>query len=216
MAWTVDWRKVRLGQRLQAFLPVFLLGTLALFTYWLVQNSPILSEQAGEAKPSAKPNAYFHRFRLIGLGPSGDWDLQLTGARAMHRADIERYDIEEPQLFKRDAQTGVQTEGRAQKGQVNESGTQVQLFGNAIIHRPAYKGVDGTMNKAFEIRSDYLLLDDHRHAVETNRPVTLTQGQDRFSAERMLALQKEGKLELDGRVRGTLVPPPQTPAGKDQ
>ena len=216
MALTVDWRKVRLGQRLQALLPVLLLGTLALFTYWLVKNSPILSEQAGDAKPSAKPDAYFHRFRLIGFGSLGEWDMQLTGARALHRADVERYDIEEPQLFKRDAQTGVPTEGRALKGQVNESGTQVQLFGNAIIHRPAHKGVDGTMKKAFEIRSDYLLLDDDRHALETNRPVTINQGQDRFSAERMLALQQDGKLELDGRVRGTLVPPPKTPASKDQ
>jgi lipopolysaccharide export system protein LptC len=216
MALTADWYKLRWGQRLQSWLPVILLGTLALFTYWLVQNSPIMADPSGDAKPSVKPNAYFHQFRLIGFGPLGEWDMQLTGARASHRADIERYDIEEPQLFKRDAQTGVQTQGRALKGQVNESGTQVQLFGNAVLQRPAHKGVDGAMNKAFEIRSDYLLLDDERHALETNRPVTITQGQDRFSAGRMLALQRDGKLELVGRVRGTLMPPVRTPASQSQ
>jgi lipopolysaccharide export system protein LptC len=99
---------------------------------------------------------------------------------------------------------------------VNDAGSKVQLFGQAVIQRPAHKAPNGEMSKALEIRSDYLLLDDDRQALETDRPVVIAQGQDRFSAERMLALQKDGKLELDGRVRGTLVPPPKTPAGKDQ
>ena len=41
MASTADWHKAHLGQQLQALLPVLLLGSLALLTYWLVQNSPI-------------------------------------------------------------------------------------------------------------------------------------------------------------------------------
>ena len=44
MASTADWHKAHLGQQLQALLPVLLLGSLALLTYWLVQNSPILAE----------------------------------------------------------------------------------------------------------------------------------------------------------------------------
>ena len=216
MASTADWHKLRLGQRLQALLPVLLLGTLALFTYWLVRNSPIMAEEEKSRVANVKPNAYFHQFRLISFDLRGEWEMQATGTRATHRADLERYDIDSPRMSRRDAQTGAQTQVSAQRAQVNDEGSKVQLFGQAVIQRPPHKAPNGELSKALEIRSDYLLLDDHRHAVETNRPVTLTQGQDRFSAERMLALQKEGKLELDGRVRGTLVPPPQTPAGKDQ
>jgi len=115
MAWTVDWRKVRLGQRLQALLPVLLLGSLALLTYWLVQNSPILAEDTSGQSASVKPNAYFHRFRLVSFGAKGEWEMQLSGQRASHRADIERYDIDAPQLLRRDSQTGAATQVSAQR-----------------------------------------------------------------------------------------------------
>ena len=216
MASTADWHKLRLGQRLQALLPVLLLGTLALFTYWLVRNSPIMAEEEKSRVANVKPNAYFHQFRLISFDLRGEWEMQATGTRATHRADLERYDIESPRISRRDVQTGAQTQVSAQRAQVNDAGSKVQLFGQAVIQRPAHKAPNGEMSKALEIRSDYLLLDDDRQALETDRPVVIAQGQDRFSAERMLALQKDGKLELDGRVRGTLVPPPKTPAGKDQ
>ena len=216
MASTADWHKAHLGQQLQALLPVLLLGSLALLTYWLVQNSPILAEDTSAQSASVKPNAYFHRFRLVSFGAKGEWEMQLSGHRASHRADIERYDIDAPQLLRRDTQTGAATQVSAQKGRINESGSVVQLYGQAVIQRPAHLGVNGVPSKAFEIRSEYLLLDDDRHALETNQPVVITQGQDRFSAERMLALQQDGKLELNGRVRGTLMPPVKPPVRASQ
>ena len=98
MASTADWHKAHLGQQLQALLPVLLLGTLALFTYWLVRNSPIMAEEEKSRVANVKPNAYFHQFRLISFDLRGEWEMQATGTRATHRADLERYDIESPRI----------------------------------------------------------------------------------------------------------------------
>lgn len=216
MASTIDWRQLHLGQRLQAWLPVGLLGALALFSYWLVQNSPIMGGNEPSGPPSVKPNAYFYNFRLTGFGRDGQWEMQLNGQRASHREDLQRYDIDVPKILKRSPQSGLQTHVSARQGQINESGTVARLFEQAIIYRPSQKASDGSLSKPFEIRSDYLLLDDDRQALETDRPVVITQDQDRFSAERMLALQQDGKLTLDGKVRGTLMPRPNTSVKRDQ
>ncbi len=216
MASTIDWHQLRLGQRLQAWLPVGLLGALALFSYWLVQNSPILGVNEPARSPSVKPNAYFYNFRLIGFGRDGQWEMQINGQRASHREDLQRYDIDAPKMLKRSPESGLQTHVSARRGQVNESGTVVRLYEQAIVYRPSQKASNGSLSKPFEIRSDYLLLDDDRQALETDRPVVITQDQDRFTAERMLALQQDGKLNLDGKVRGIMMPRPNTPVRRDQ
>jgi hypothetical protein len=64
----------------------------------------------------------------------------------------------------------------------------------------------GKKQEALEIRSEYLMLDDRRQVLETHLPVFLKKGANEISAERLRALQLDGKLELEGRVRGTLGP----------
>jgi lipopolysaccharide export system protein LptC len=216
MAWTIDWRQLRLGQRMQAWLPVWLLGALALFSYWLVENSPILNATEPDRPASIKPNAYFYNFRLIGYGRDGKWEMQMNGQRASHREDLQHYDIDAPKMLKRSPESGVLTQVSAQRGQINESGTVARLFEQAVVYRPRQKAADGTVSKPLEIRSEYLLLDDERHALQTDRPVVITQDQDQFRAEHMLALQQDGKLTLDGHVRGTLMPRANTPVRRDQ
>jgi lipopolysaccharide export system protein LptC len=216
MASITDWRRLQVGQRLQAWLPVWLLGALALFSYWLVQNSPITHTTESDRPPSVKPNAYFYNFRIIGYGRDGQWEMQMKGQRASHREDLQRYDIDAPRMLKRSPDSGVLTQVSARRGQINESGTVAHLFEQAVIDRPRQKASDGTWSKPLEIRSEYLLLDDERHALQTDQPVVITQDQDQFKAEHMLALQTDGKLTLDGNVRSTLMPRSKTPVKRDQ
>lgn len=204
MALITEWRRLRM--RLQALLPLALLGVLALVTYWLVQNSPILAEPEADARGKAKPDAYFHRFKLVSFDEKGQWLVQMTGQQAWHRDDVEVYEIEQPRMIKQDEVTRVKTVVSAQRARTNEDGTQVQLFGDALIRRDAQVDAKGVKQDMFEIRSDYLLLDDQRQAMESHLPVTVKRGSDEMSAERMTALQLDGKLQLEGRVRGTLAP----------
>lgn len=207
MTWTVDrlWRMFA-GLRLQGFLPAVLLGFLALLTYWLVQNSPIINEADAPQVKSNKPDAFFYRFRLVGFDEHGDWRLQIDGAQAWHRPDVESYEIDRPQIIQRNDKNRVLTSVRADKARTDDDGTVVQLFGNAQIRRDGYTDAQGKRQEPLDVRSEYLMLDDRRQTVETHLPVTIVRGADQLSAGRLVAQQLDGILQLEGRVHGTLAP----------
>jgi lipopolysaccharide export system protein LptC len=207
MASTVDraWRLIG-GLRLQGFLPAVMLGLLALLTYWLVQNSPIINDSQAPASKSSKPDAFFYNFRLVGFDERGNWRMQIEGAQAWHRPDLESYEIDRPQMTKRNEKTGELTSVRADKARTNDDGKVVQLFGQAHIQRAGYTDAQGKKQDAMDVRSDYLLLDDLRQTVETHLPVTIVKGSDRLSANRLSARPFDGTLQLEGRVQGTLAP----------
>ncbi len=207
MALTADrlWRLLA-GLRLQGFLPAVLLGFLALLTYWLVQNSPILNESDPPKAKSSKPDAFFYHFRLVGFDERGDWRLQIDGAQAWHRPDVESYEIDRPQIIQRNEKSRVLTLVRADKARTDDDGTVVQLFGNAQIQRDGYIDAQGKKQDPLDVRSEYLMLDDRRQTVETHLPVTIVRGADQLSAGRLLAQQLDGVLQLEGRVQGTLAP----------
>jgi len=206
MLWTVDWRPF--SQRLQGLVPVTLLGLLALITYWLAQNSPILSDAGAERRDSGKPDAYFHQFRMVSFDHQGQWLMQISGDHARHTDQKDMYDIEEPRMLKRAKAGDPPMRLSASRARASDEGQQLELFGQALIEQEAYVDERGQKREGREIRSEYLLLDDHRQALETHLPVTLSRGADVFSAERLQALQKENRVQLEGRVRGVLMPRP--------
>jgi lipopolysaccharide export system protein LptC len=206
MASTTDFGWRALGLRLQALLPALLLGLLALLTYWLVQNSPIINDSEAPAPKSSKPDAFFYRFNLIGFDERGDWRIQISGDRAWHRPDLESYEIDRPNIVKRDDKTRALTVVRANKARSDEDGTVVQLFGQAEVKRGAYTDAQGKSQDPMDVRSDYLQIDDRSQTVETHMPVTIVRGGDQLSAGRLQAQQLDGTLKLEGRVHGTLVP----------
>lgn len=206
MASTTDrgWRTLSL--RLQGLLPAVMLGLLALLTYWLVQNSPIINDTDPPAAKGTKPDAFFYRFKLVGFDERGDWQMQIDGAQAWHRPDLESYEIDRPLITKRDDKTRVITSVRADKARTDDDGTVVQLFGHAQVRRDGYTDAQGKKQDPLEVRSDYLMLDDRRQIVETHLPVTIVRGTDQLSAGRLVAQQLDGTLQLEGRVHGTLAP----------
>ena len=206
MAWTSDLR--RLAHHLQGFLPITLLGTLVLMTYWLVQNSPIWADASPEPHTSAKPDAYFHRFRIVRFDEQGQWLLQITGDRAQHLSQEDRYEIDQPRMLRRSQADGPPMRMSADRAVARDEGKTLELIGEAVIEQDPYIDALGIKRPVQEVRSQYLLLDEPRQVVQTHLPVTLIRGSDVFKADQMLALQKENRLELAGRVRGTLAPRP--------
>lgn len=206
MAWTTELR--RLIERAQGLLPIVLLGALALVTYWLVQNSPILGDAGSERPVSAKPDAYFHHFRIVGFDQQGQWLMQISGDRAQHRVHQDTYEIEQPRMLKRSHADAAPMRLSAERALASEEGRRMELFGQALIEQEADADARGQKKAVQELRSEYLLIDDRKQTVETQQPVTLVRGSDVFKADRMVASQQENRLQMDGRVRGTLMPRP--------
>lgn len=195
----------RVWDRMTMYLPIILMGLLALGTYWLARNTPSLGGNGGVERPLAHEPDYFLRgFSVKTFDPKGRLKSEIYGREARHFPDTDTTEIDEPRIRQYN-ERGAVTIATAQRAISNGDGTEVQLIGDAVVTRePAPNGAEAA--PALEIRSEFLhaFMDEER--VRTHKRVTLRRGQDVFEADGMEYDNLERVLEMRGNVRGTLQP----------
>jgi lipopolysaccharide export system protein LptC len=194
-----------LWDRLSLYLPVGLMGLVALGTYWLVQSTPV-SRAPGVVLPARHEPDYFMReFSVRTFGEAGRLKSEVFGAAARHYPDTDTLEIDTVRIRAFD-ERGLLTTATANRALTNSDGSEVQLFGKALIVRDAQLNRTGQSTPRIEFRGEYLhaFLDTDR--VVSNRPVELRRGRDVFQAESMDYDNVQRAMVLQGRVRGTLVP----------
>jgi len=199
----------RSWDRLTLYLPVILMGLMALGTYWLARTTPSLgTPQAAEA-PTHEPDYFMRGFSVRSFDPAGRLKSEIFGAEARHFPDTDTLEIQDPRIRSFNAQ-GVLTVATARKAISNADGSQVQLIGDAVVTREAAQTASGPAPR-LEIRSEFLhaFLDTER--VRTHRPVVLSRGGDEFRADHLDYDNLDRVLEMQGRVRGTIAPQRTTP-----
>ena len=95
----------------------------------------------------------------------------------------------------------------ARRALSNGDGSEVQLFGDAVVTREASSDAQGhaaCRDWSSAANSCMCSLDTER--VKSHKPVELTRGSDRFTADSMDYDNLNQVMELRGRVRGVLVP----------
>ena len=102
--------------------------------------------------------------------------------------------------------TGTLTHATAQRGLSNGDASEIQLFGNAIVTRDATVDASGKAIPQLQFKGEFLhaFLDTER--VRSHLPVVLTRGADRFTGDSMDYDSKTGIANLQGRVKGLLMP----------
>ena len=192
----------RAWDRLSIYLPVILMGLMALGTYWLVRSTPSLGAVAADAPPTHDPDYFMRRFSVKSFDPAGRLKSELQGQEARHYPDTDTLEIDQPRIRSYN-ERGVLTVATARRAISNADGSQVQLIGDAVVTR---EGVDaqGRPLPALEIRGEFLhaYLDVER--VRSDQPVQLRRGGDAFSADTLAYDNLDRLLLMQGRVRGTL------------
>lgn len=186
------------------YLPVLLMGLLALGTWWLVRNAPQAPNVAATAPATSGPDYFMRQFSVQRFDPTGRLESEVQGQMARHYPSTDTLEIDQVRIQARTAQ-GQQTLASANRGLSNADGSEVQLFGNALITREAPRA--GRAQPRMEFRGEFLHLWPQVERVRSHQPVRLTRGQDQFTADTMEYNHLEQVLELRGRVRGTLMPP---------
>ena len=196
--------------RTTLYLPILLTAALALGTYWLVRNAPKLLEPTAAAAPTHEPDYFMRGFDINNFLPSGELRSELFGKEGRHFPDTDTIEVDELRL-RSISPEGLTTRASANRGLSNGDGSEVQLFGNAIVVREAAAGTGGRAVPRLEFRGEFLhaFLDTER--VQSNKPVTLTRGSDQFTADAFDYDSASGIANLQGRVRGVLMPA--APAG---
>ncbi|MBB1604189.1 LPS export ABC transporter periplasmic protein LptC [Variovorax sp. UMC13] len=193
--------------RVTIYLPVILTALLALGTYWLVRNAPKLLEPTVKEAPTHDPDYFMRGFVVKNFLPSGDLRSELFGKEGRHYPDNDTMEVDQVRM-RAISPEGLVTQATANRGLSNGDGSEIQLFGNAIVVREAATGSSGRAVPRLEFRGEFLhaYLDTER--VTSNKPVTLIRGTDRFTADTLDYDNLSGVANLQGRVRGQLMPSP--------
>ena len=205
---------LRIGfDRVTIYLPIIMTAALALGTYWLVRNAPKLLEPTVEEAPVHEPDFFMRGFVVKSFLPNGDLRSELAGKEGRHFPDTDTLEVDQVRIRSVSVQ-GLTTRASADRGLSNGDGTEVQLFGNAVVVRDAAVAAGGKALPKLEFRGEFLHAFVDTERFTSNKPVTLTRGPDRFTADALDYDNLSGVANLRGRVRGQLVPAATLPPGK--
>ena len=197
----------RTWDALSVYLPIVLMGLMAMSTYWLVRNTPEVREAELEAAPRHVPDYFMRDFSVRVFGQDGKLKSEMLGVEGRHFPDTDTLEIDKPRIRILGAE-GRLTTATAQRGLINADGSEVQLFERAVVVREASTNAQGQVVPRSEMQSDFLHLFANTEQVRSHLPVVLVRGRgDRFTADAMDYDNLDRVIELKGRVRGTLQPP---------
>lgn len=201
------WMRVRrLWDWFSVYLPIVLMGFLALITYWLVRTAPKPLEPEVQAAAKHEPDYYMHDFVLKVYGIDGKLKSEVIANEGRHFPDTDTLELDQPRVRVFNAQ-GRLTLARAARGISNADGSEVQLFEHAVLVREAFTDDKGETQVRSELQSEFLHLFANTERIRTHLPVLIVRGErDRFTADKMDFDNLDQLMQLNGRVRGTLVP----------
>ncbi|WP_404300948.1 LPS export ABC transporter periplasmic protein LptC [Alicycliphilus denitrificans] len=197
----------RTWEHLSLYLPVLLMGLLALGTWWLVRNAPQPPPLVVARPMSHEPDYYMRDFAVKSFDASGSLQNDIRGTLARHYADTDTLEIDQMRMRSVHADGRVTT-ASANRALSNGDGSEVQLFGNAIVTREAVARAGRTALPRLELRGEFLHAWVNEERVRSNQPVTLKRGADTFTADSLDYNNLDQILDLRGRVRGMLMPAP--------
>ncbi len=202
-------RPQHLWDRASVYLPVLLMGLLALGSWWLVRSAPSAATSAPKASRGHEPDYFMQGFTVKNFGASGDLLSEVSGDVGRHFPDTDTLEIEGMRLHSVDA-AGRQTRASAKRALSNADGTEVQLFGDARVVREPLAATSGASGAPAQPRltfaGEFLHVWPQEERVESTQPVTLTRGKDTFEADGLQYDNARQVLELKGNVRGSLMP----------
>ena len=196
----------RWADRFAAYLPIVLMGLMAMTTYWLVRNAPVETEALSERPPRHVPDYYMHDFTVKVFGADGRLKSEVVGTEGRHFPDTDTLEIDEPRIRILNAD-GRLTTAVAKRGLINADGSEAQLFDKAVVVREPMTNKQGVTLPRTELQSDFLHMFANTEEVRSHLPVVLVRGAgDRFTGDGLAYDNLDRVIQLTGRVRGTLLP----------
>jgi lipopolysaccharide export system protein LptC len=200
------WR--RAWDRITIYLPIILMGILALGTYWLARTTPVAQQEPGTRPVRHDADYFLRNFSIKSFTGEGRLKSELQGTEARHYPDTDTLEIDNPHMRSYNEQ-GAVTVATARHAVSNADGSEVQLIGDAVVTRevPGHKD-----QPRLELRGEFLDIYGNDEKVKSDRPVVMIRGNDRFSGDSMDYDNLDRVLQLRGNVRGVLQPSPGTAA----
>ena len=200
------WRSVwRLWDRMAIYMPLLMMGALALGTYWLVRNTPSFSAPEAPHEVRHEIDYFMHNFTVKSFDDNGKLKSEIKGTEARHFADTEILEIDQARILSVNVD-GLSTTATANRAYANSDGSEVQLTGNARVIREASQDATGRVSQRLEFQGDFLHAFLNEERVQSHKPVVLIRGADRFTGNTFSYNNLDQVAVLTGRVHGVLMP----------
>lgn len=192
-------------ERVSLYLPVVLMGILALGTYWLVRSTPLLAVPGTQVPVRHEPDYFMRKFSVKTFDEAGRLKSEVIGAAARHFPDTDTLEIDAARI-RSFGERGRVTIATAKRAVIKGDASEVELFGEARVTREPFIDNTGQSLPGSEFRGEFLHAFLKAERVKSHRPVELIRGNDRFTADALDFDNRERVMELKGRVRGTIHP----------
>ncbi len=185
--------------RLSIYLPVVLMGLLALGSYWLLRVTPETAMPLSERPPQHEPDYFMRGFAVRSFAPDGSLRSDVRGAEARHYPDTDSTEIDQARI-RSQAPGSPLTTAQADRVTSNADQTEFVLLGNAVVVREAA----GTLRPRLEFKGEHLRVMTNERRVTSEQPVVLLRGRDQIRANTLDFRDATGVAVLQGRVQATL------------
>ena len=202
-----------LRELLATYLPLLLMGLLALGTWWLVKNTPGPDVPQDAPLSRQEPDYTMERFVVERFDKDGRLELRMQGEQLRHFADSEIIEVDDARV-RAVAADGRITVAQARRAVANGDGSEVQLIGDARVDSSGPRG------EPIQFRGEFLHAFLATERVRSHLPVVVSSEGREFHAAGMDYDHLSGKLQLQGKMRallqpsaGARKPAPAAPAG---
>ena len=200
------WRKLAgAWDRMAIYMPLLMMGLLALGTYWLARNNPGFSAPEAAKEVRHEIDYFMKNFSVKTFDETGRLKSEIFGDEGRHFPDTDILEIDQARIrsLRPDGSITVATGKRAY---TNGDASEVQLTGNARVVRDAWRDASGKEFPRLEFRGEFLHAFLNEERVTSHKPVVLTRGRDQFTGD-TFDYDNLGQIaNLKGRVRGVLMP----------
>ncbi len=192
-------RRLRPWDLLSAWLPLLLMGALALGTWWLVRHAPPPLESRVERAPREEPDYVMQRITLQRYTADGRLRLQIEGRELRHLPLSDRIEIDDPTV-RAYAPDGREMVGTARQLVSDARGADVLLRGGARVVGTTAQGLPA------EIEGEALRVHPREDRVSSDLAVRMRIGSDTVEAAGVDYNQRSGQVEFSGPMRAELAP----------
>lgn len=186
------------------YLPIVLMGVLALVSFWIVGLTPNVDLPKPEPILSQAPDSIMRNFAVRQFSPDGTLKSELFG-REMRQYPHNNTSVIDDAQGVQIAETGRRTTFQAQRLTTNADQSVYWFEGNVIIIREAHQLAD-SQGPRIEYRGEALTLYVSEDRLASDRPVIVTRGNDRISADSLRYDDNTSVANMQGRVRAQLLP----------
>jgi lipopolysaccharide export system protein LptC len=189
----------RVRETLSAYLPLLLMTALALGTWWLVRNSPVSTGPSMAGASHHVPDYTLDRFTMQRFDATGALKVVIEGEHLRHFPDDDIMEVESIRVVDTEPD-GRRMTATARQGRARGDGSEVWLDGEAqvVAEQPGEPPI--------QINGEHLRANPKARRVESDSPVTVQQGSNRFEADGMNYDHETRLLTLLGHAHGLYQP----------